>query len=87
MFNKKLYKLFKNWIYSKFVYFCTYCYWDTTEKKLTTDKETDLDNIIFQLKDTSSKGYMKKMYDHLVSKLKKNDQAITINKISESKSK
>ena len=63
----------------KYVYFCTYCYWDTTEKKLTTDKETDLDNIIFQLKDTSNKGYLKKMYDHLVSKLKKNEQTNTIN--------
>ena len=61
------------------MYFCTYCYWDTTEKKLTTDKETDLDNIIFQLKDTSNKGYLKKMYDYLVSKLKKNEQTNTIN--------
>lgn len=61
----------------KYMYVCPYCYWDTSNIKFSCPKETDLDSLIYQLKDTSSKGYLKKMYDHTISKLKENEGLIT----------
>ncbi len=52
---------------------CPYCYWDTANIKFACPKETDLDSLIHQLKDSANKGFMKKMYDHLQNKLKENE--------------
>jgi hypothetical protein len=42
-----------------------------------TNKESDLDSLIFQLKESSTKGYLKKMYDHIINRLKDNEGLIT----------
>jgi hypothetical protein len=67
------------------MYSCQYCFWDTSAIKFACAKETDLDSLIYQLKDSSSKGYLKKMYDHVLQKLKENEgltsDCIIFNKI------
>src|SRR6185312_11153372 len=57
----------------KYIFMCPYCYWDTSNIKFSTAKETDLDSLIYQLKDSSNKGFLKKMYDHVLVKLKENE--------------
>ena len=52
---------------------CPYCYWDTANIKFACQKETDLDGLIHQLKDSTNKGLLKKMYDHVQLKLKENE--------------
>ena len=52
---------------------CPYCYWDTTPIKFACKKEVDLDGLIHQLKDSVNKGLLKKMYDHIQTKLKENE--------------
>ena len=49
------------------------------------NKEADAANAAFQIKDIYNKGYLKKMYDFLVEKLKKNDQANSLNLNTDSK--
>lgn len=61
----------------KYLYVCPHCYWDTSNIKFSCTKESDLDSLIFQLKDSSVKGFLKKMYDHCTTKLKENDGLIT----------
>jgi hypothetical protein len=62
------------------VYMCTYCYWDTSNIKFACQKETDLDSLIHQLKESSNKGFLKKMYDHIMIKLKENEGLSTESK-------
>jgi hypothetical protein len=62
----------------KFVFYCQYCNWSSSENKLIFNKEADAASAAFQIKDFYNKGYLKKMYDHLVDKLKKNEQENTV---------
>jgi hypothetical protein len=61
----------------KYLYICPYCYWDTTTIKFVISKESDLDSLIFQLKESSTKEYLKKMYDFIINRLKYNEGLIT----------
>lgn len=63
----------------KFMYVCQYCYWDTSNIKFAFAKESELDNIIFQLKESYVKGSLKKMYDHVMNKLKENEGLVDRN--------
>jgi hypothetical protein len=65
--------LVKRFYGGKYMYMCPYCYWDTSTIKFASPKESDLDSLIYQLKDSASKGYLRKMYDHLIGKLKENE--------------
>ena len=69
--------LVKRFMNGKYMYVCPFCYWDTTTIKFVTSKESDLDSLIFQLKESSTKGYLKKMYDHIINRLKDNEGLIT----------
>lgn len=55
------------------MYVCPYCYWDTSNIKFACQKETDLDSLIHQLKDSTNKGLLKKMYDYCNNKLTENE--------------
>jgi hypothetical protein len=61
----------------KYMYSCPYCYWDTGSVKFACPKETDLDSLIYQLKESSTKGYLRKMYDHVLLKLKENEGLVS----------
>jgi hypothetical protein len=55
------------------MYSCPNCYWDTASLKFACQKETDLDSLIHQLKDSTNKGLLKKMFDYCQLKLKENE--------------
>lgn len=62
---------------NKYFYACGYCYYDTNVIKFACAKESDLDSLVIQLKDSQTKGYLKKLYDHNLLKLKQNENLIT----------
>jgi hypothetical protein len=59
------------------MYACPYCYWDTNSVKFACVKEIDLDSLIYQLKEFSMKGYLRKMYDHVLQKLRENEGLVS----------
>lgn len=66
--NKKL-------IDGKFVYACSYCFWDSSNIKFVSKEEVEIEGLIYQLKDSNIKGYLRKYYDNVLNKLKSNDEA------------
>jgi len=60
----------KKVIDGKYLYACSYCSWDTTSIKFVSKEENDIEMLIYQLKESSVKGYLKKNYDLVLSKLK-----------------
>lgn len=64
----------------KYMYVCPYCYLDTGTIKFSCARETDLDGLIFQLKESQTKGYLRKMYEHVITKLKENENLSTLGK-------
>lgn len=65
----------KKVIDGKYLYACSYCSWDTTSIKFVTKEENDIELLIYQLKDSSVKGYLKKNYDIVLNRLKENIEA------------
>jgi len=59
------------------VYICSYCNWDTSVRKFAYAKESDLSLVIDQVKEHSNKGFLRKMYDCVVFKLKENEGLFT----------
>jgi hypothetical protein len=60
-------------INSLYLYVCPYCYWDTENIKFACQKETELDGYVQDLKESTNKGLLKKMFDHIQTKLKDNE--------------
>lgn len=60
-------------IFRLWLYICSYCNWDTSVRKFAYAKESDLNMVIEQVKEHSNKGYLKKMYDSMMLKLKENE--------------
>ena len=46
-------------------------------KKFDFNTIDDFDSLIYQLKESSSKGYLRKMYDHVLNKLKDNEGLVS----------
>lgn len=65
--------LIKKVIDGKYVYGCNYCSWDTSNIKFVSKDENDIEGLIYQLKESNIKGYLKKAYDLTLNKLKGND--------------
>jgi hypothetical protein len=55
------------------LYICSYCNWDTSVRKFAYSKENELSMVIEQVKEHSNKGYLKKMYDSVIFKLKERE--------------
>ena len=66
--------LIKKQIDGKFVYSCSYCSWDTSNIKFISKEENDIEMLIYQLKESNIKGYLKKNYDLVNGNLKKNEE-------------
>lgn len=48
--------------------------WDTSQIKFISKNENDIEGLIYQLKETNMKGYLKKNYDSMLAKLKSSDE-------------
>lgn len=66
--------LVKKIIDEKYLYACNYCLWDTSQIKFVSKKENDIEGLIYQLKETNIKGYLKKNYDLMFNRLKATDE-------------
>lgn len=58
----------------KHFYSCSYCLWDTTNIKFVSKNESDIEGLIFQLKETNIKGYLRKNYDLMSNNIKLLDE-------------
>lgn len=65
--------LIKRVIDGKYVYACSYCSWDTSNIKFVTKDENDIEGLIYQLKESNVKGYLRKAYDGALNRLKSNE--------------
>ncbi len=70
-------KMCQHNIIRMWVYICSYCNWDTSVRKFAYAKESDLSLVIDQIKEHSNKGFLRKMYDCVVFKLKENEGLFT----------
>lgn len=66
--------LVKRVVDDKHFYSCTYCLWDTTNVKLVSKNESDIEGIIYQLKEASIKGFLRKNYDLISNNIKSLDE-------------
>ena len=64
--------LIKRNLNGNFMYVCSYCYYDTTNIRLSRTKEVELDLTVGKIQESSSGGYLKKMYVNVCKKLKDN---------------
>ena len=61
----------KRYINGYYLYQCPFCYWNSASLKFMKEKEQDLDNLIWQLQESSCNGFLSKMYSHCLSNLQK----------------
>ena len=66
--------LIKKFSDKKYFYACTYCLWDTSQIKFVSEEENNIEELIYQLKQTNNSGYLKKNFDQMVNKIKDSDE-------------